>query len=133
MKTLLKGILLITICGLASQTMAQSVQIGSASGLPGATVSIPVTFTSGPSPDRDVTAIQLILLFADTYDLVESTEVAPSCGGDPAIDPLAAELCGWGGAGSPNYQIQQVKATAYPTAVIARINFKSQVRQCLER
>lgn len=123
MKTSLKSILLITICTLASQAMAQSVQVGSASGLPGETVLIPVTFTAGPTPSRDVTAIQLILAFATTYDLVESTEAAPLCGADPAIDPLAAELCGWGGLGSPNYQIQLVKAAAFPTAVIARINF----------
>ncbi len=123
MKTSIRSILIIILaCTFAGQALAQTVQIGSASGAPGDTVSIPITYTAGPSPARDVTAIQVILGFSESYDDVDSTLGAPLCGGDVA--PLAAELCQWGSPGQPLlYQMTQVSATPYPSAVIARINF----------
>lgn len=123
MKTSIKSILILLVCTIASQAVAQTVTIGDAEGLPGETVQVDVSFTAGASPERDVTTIALNIAFAGTYENVEPTGVAaPLCGGD--VTPLASELCGWGSPTQPNnYQVQVTKALPFPTAVIARIDF----------
>ena len=121
MKSSIRNLLFIILaCTFAGQALAQSVQIGSASGFPGDIVEIPITYTAGPSPDRDATAIQVILEFSETYDLVASTG-APLCNGDQA---WSSQLCQWGSPGQPLlFQMTLNNATPFPTAVIARINF----------
>ena len=122
MKTLIKSLLLLLACTLAGQVAAQSIKIGDVQGLPGETVTVDVTLTPDPTGANVVSAIDLFMLYSQTYDALTPDAGAP-CGGDVVLPDV--NTCQWGGAGSGGYSIIVVKGTGFGLVpiVIARTSF----------